>query len=356
MKKIILLIICIFFTSGCADYKELNSLSYITGIGIDYQDDNFIYTYEVMDNKKEGNAVVTETYVVSGKGKTTVEAKYDAGKKLSNSAYFTHSQVLILTDEVVEHKLLEVVDSIVRKPEFNEEFKFFITTDNSPEEIFNNTTKFHPSVSLYIDSLVTNNDYTKNYLLNLPFTVFTQRLVENKYDPAVSVIKINEDDIVIDGLAIFDNNKIIDIASDNYSNLYLAMSDGNINIIESILYKDENIEGIVNFSSVDIEVTSSKININIDSTVELKQVSNSVILDNNSIYEDIEKLFEQSINENLEEFISYLQLNNSDILGFENIYYIKYRSDNNDLWKYADVDINTQTTVSRKGLINNVNN
>ena len=52
MKKIIILIVLIFLTSGCYDNIELNNLAIITGLGIDYKDDNFYLTYEILNDIK----------------------------------------------------------------------------------------------------------------------------------------------------------------------------------------------------------------------------------------------------------------------------------------------------------------
>ena len=38
MKKLIILIVCILFLSGCSDYTEINDLAIITGISLDYKD------------------------------------------------------------------------------------------------------------------------------------------------------------------------------------------------------------------------------------------------------------------------------------------------------------------------------
>ena len=38
MKKIIILLVVLSFTSACYDYKEINDLAVINAIGIDYQD------------------------------------------------------------------------------------------------------------------------------------------------------------------------------------------------------------------------------------------------------------------------------------------------------------------------------
>ena len=60
MKKIIL-IITLFFLTGCYDYKEINDLAIISAIGVDYQNDEYIITLEVLnDQTDKDNAKIKE--------------------------------------------------------------------------------------------------------------------------------------------------------------------------------------------------------------------------------------------------------------------------------------------------------
>ena len=58
MKKIIL-IIALFLLTGCYDYKEINNLGIISAIGIDYQDDEYNVTLEVLNDQadKDSNKI-----------------------------------------------------------------------------------------------------------------------------------------------------------------------------------------------------------------------------------------------------------------------------------------------------------
>ena len=52
MKKLLLIIISLCFLTGCYNYNELEDLSVVSSMIIDYQDDNYLISLEVYDNKK----------------------------------------------------------------------------------------------------------------------------------------------------------------------------------------------------------------------------------------------------------------------------------------------------------------
>ncbi len=355
MKKIVIIIIIIFCT-GCVDYKELNNLSYITGMGIDYVDDQYVITYEVMDNKKEGAIIDTQTFTVTSKGDNIYETGVNAVSKLSSSAYFSHTQVIIISEEVAENHLFELSDFVMRNPKLNEEF-LLVMSQGSPEEILNTTTEENPSTAFYIYDLIRNNVYSQNFYIDMPFAIFVQKMTEDKYDPAISVISMTDNqEVILEGMAAFDQDKFITTMDNDHANLYNSFINMNTNISLNVEYKDDLVEAITKFENTNITVTDNKIKVKLNVIVELKKNSFNADLYELNTYNDIEKLLSDELNNKIHDFIMYLQKHNTDLLGFGNSYYISSRKDNNDLWRFADVDVESSLTISRRGLITNVHN
>ncbi len=356
MKKIIILIISSLFLTGCVDYKELNTLSYVTGMGIDYKDDEYIVTYEIMDTSKEGSGVSTTTFTVEGTGKTNYEAQVNATNKLGNEAFFSHTQVLILTENLVNNKLTEIVDYIMRNPQFNEECILLVTSENTPKEIFEATSDENPSASIYITNLVESNRYSEDYYINLPFAVFSKTLAEEKIDSGISNIKIEDDIIILNGLSILSGNKIVNTLSVKNSNIYNSFLNSDVNIMLNTEYEGSSLEASTKFEKTNIDVTPSNINITFNVIVEIKKSPSTINLEDNSSYEKLSSKLEEKLEEEITDFIKLTQTFKSDLLGFSNLYYIDTRKDNNDLWQTADINIDANLTISRKGLIYNASN
>lgn len=355
MKKILIIILITFITSGCSDYKELNTMSYIIGIAMDYQDGEYLTYYEVMDNKLEGGSMTVSTYIVSGTGETRYEAKMDATSKLDKTAYFAHTQILLLSENIIEHKLFDVTDTIMRNPKLNEEILLVMTKDD-PKEIFETSSETFPSASLYIFDLVSTNNYSKNFYINEPFALFVQKINENNHSPILTSIKIDDDEIITDEAGIFNDNKLVSYIPTKLSNLYNGLINSKLQIPINTELDGDSLETATQIKDFSFNVTSSKITIDITAYAELKKSPENFNLNDESSYVEIEKKLEKELHENLEELISTLQKNNSDLFGFEKSYYIKTRKNNNDLWTNANVEINIDVSVSRKGIIYNVNN
>ncbi len=356
MKKIIIISLFLILVTGCADYKELNALSYVTGIGIDYQEDEFIVTFEIMDNKKENNTISTETFTVNAKSENIYEAFIKVSEKLSATPYFSHTQVLILSEKVVNKKLDDVTDFVIRNPKLNEEFQFVITKENTPEEIFNTTSKEYPAASFYIYSLVNDNTYSENYYIHLPFAIFIQQLNEHKMDPVVSIIKSEDDLILLDDSAAFSNGKLTSEISTYDANLYNALIKDQTEIVISENYLGESVESSINFENTTLTVDNDLITIKVNAVAEIKKSPTTLNIDDNDSFEIVEKIYEESLTSDIESFIKTCQKNNTDLLGLENIYYINSRKENKDLWLSANIKIEVNVSVSRKGLVYNVYN
>ena len=96
--KLIILTILMFFLSGCYDNIELNNLAIISGIGIDYHDDNYYLTYEILNDIKTSENTTMKSYTIMGKGKNLPDAFTDANYKVGKKPYFAHLKIVILTN------------------------------------------------------------------------------------------------------------------------------------------------------------------------------------------------------------------------------------------------------------------
>ena len=115
MKKILLLIIIIFMT-GCYDYHEINETAIVCGIGLDYQDDYYILTYEILNIKSNSEDINNneKKYIVEDKGKSIIDAVSNIERKISINTSYSHVLVLLVSKNILNDKLLDVSDYFIR--------------------------------------------------------------------------------------------------------------------------------------------------------------------------------------------------------------------------------------------------
>ena len=137
MKKIILLIICLIIT-GCNDYAELNKLSIVTAAAIDKNKDNYEVTLLIANSpksnttSKEGEA---KTTVYKASGKTIAETIKKIDKKTPKQLYFSHINVIIISDEIGKEGFFKIADWLIRHPQTRNRFYLMQINDNKASDV-----------------------------------------------------------------------------------------------------------------------------------------------------------------------------------------------------------------------------
>jgi spore germination protein KC len=121
-NKLCLIIIFLIGTlSGCSNYKELNELSIVVGLGVDYIPSK--NTYQVIfqsiipsENVAQGSgsgATAVTSYITNGK--TLSEAAYNNSRLNSRQNIFSHIQVLILGEQLAKKESLNFIFDVFER-------------------------------------------------------------------------------------------------------------------------------------------------------------------------------------------------------------------------------------------------
>ena len=356
MKKIFFLIIFIFFLTGCYDYQELNSRAIVSGIGIDYKEDEFEVTLEILNTKKsESEQENTEkTYYVVGSGKTIAEAILTANLKVSKDPYYSHLKVMVISEDVAKGKLQEIVDYLLREPNIRNIFIPVLAEGTSSNSILKTISKANPVSSEAIENLVENNKASNHIALDMDFEKFIDSLVDLRKDAVINTIKKEEDQLVLGGIATFKGYEYKNILNEEEAALYMVLknkSDSSYVKTKCDSREDKYIMiHLYENRNTDIEFKEDKILVKSNLKASIIEDECGFDFRNPESYPKVQELFDSVLKDKFHELLLKLKKDQTDILGINEANYKNERKELTD-WYQKDVDVQLSLDINKNGLI-----
>lgn len=354
MKKILIIILTLLLCTGCFDYKEINDLAIINAIGVDYEDDEYIITLEILNDQIDKDSSKITSYTKVGHGKNLTSAIENAADKLSKQLIFNHIKLMILSKSIIEEKFENIIDLFLRNTYFRENFYVISATKNKPETLLNHTTNEAPIASTAITDTLESIRYSSNTNVLKKFDEMVEEVITYGIDTCFSNITLKDNEFIVDGMSIFNNYSYKSNLSNEYVKIYNLLIDNFDRPTYTINYDNLSFTTAINNGKINAEIKSGTINV----TGNLM----GRIIDNDPKYnirdpknlERIDNDFTNLLNKKIPEFIKVLQDNNSDILGITRNYYKKTRTKDKDYWLKLDIKSNIKFNINKKGLIYDV--
>ena len=354
MKKILIIILTLLLCTGCFDYKEINDLAIINAIGVDYENDEYVITLEILNDQIDKDSSKITSYTKVGHGKNLTSAIENAADKLSKQLIFNHIKLMILSKSIIEEKFENIIDLFLRNTYFRENFYVISATKNKPETLLNHTTNEAPIASTAITDTLESIRYSSNTNVLKKFDEIVEEVITYGIDTCFSNITLKDNEFIVDGMSIFNNYSYKSNLSNEYVKIYNLLTDNFDRPTYTINYDNLAFTTAINNGKINTEIKSGTINV----TGNLM----GRIIDNDPKYnirdpknlERIDNDFTNLLNKKIPEFIKVLQDNNSDILGITKNYYKKTRTKDKDYWLKLDIKSNIKFNINKKGLIYDV--
>lgn len=170
MKKILLMIMIssqIFFLTGCWGSKEIQSQTYITALGLDYVEGDFIIYIQALNfaniAKQEGASSLQEASPIligEGKGKNIQAALSKLEQNVAIPLYYGHVQTILLSENVIKEQMKSVIEFIGKNSFLRYNCWFFGTTQDIKSILTSDSFFNYPSIYTIIhnpDALTKNN-------------------------------------------------------------------------------------------------------------------------------------------------------------------------------------------------------
>ncbi|MEH7454397.1 Ger(x)C family spore germination protein [Gottfriedia acidiceleris] len=383
--KIKLLLSIVLILSGCSNYMELNKISFITGLGVDWTDkSNFKVTLQVINptelaTGQNGGGNSSPVILYTSTGKTLSEAIREAGKKITKNKDFTHVGLTVIGENAAKHGIEEIVDAIIREPRVSAFMSVLVAKNSTAEQILNTMTPINKVSSAEMVSKIQNVNFSLGESVNPNVFELGEDLIYSGKEIAISGVEIvNENkekntltnlqtmepaQTKIDNLALFRDSKLagwisgrdvrgILMVLDKIQQTNFAVPCGN-NKYSSLRLHAQSIKTDVKFKG------NSPI-IHIDNTLLtlLDETGCSVNIESVQDLMKIEKQASKVVTQQIEHSIKSAQNYKSDVFGFGDVIH----TNDPKKWKqlkshwaedFAKAKVNVKTTViiKRSGLL-----
>ena len=216
MKKILILLIMIFSLTGCKDYIEINDLAILTGIVIDYTDDMYEVTAQLIVNDKKSN-----TKVFTTKSSSINEAIAELSKLSNKEVFISHLKVLIVTDNIIKNNI-DFKDYFLRSSKSKMNFYVYVINEDIKDKVLN-IYKENDGSSIYLEKMMKFNQNIFSSSTPLKFTEYAYYTLEKGYTniyPKIDIVKNNDKEVLyLSNLTTFKDDKEFEL-SENESIFY----------------------------------------------------------------------------------------------------------------------------------------
>lgn len=120
MRKLLIIVLLVFVT-GCVNYVELSDIEVIENLAIDYEDKMYKIAVTTVSKDKE-----KEYKVKKAQGNTLNNAIQNLKMKENKKIYIAHLNLLLLTEDVVESNLDDVIKFFLNNSESRNDFDIAI--------------------------------------------------------------------------------------------------------------------------------------------------------------------------------------------------------------------------------------
>ena len=362
MKRIKFLILLLPLLSGCYNYRELNDLGITTAVSIDYKDNNFYVIAEVINPIKQQDASSSNNspFVNYNSSSSSLQ---DAFRKVvlesPRQLYAAQLEIIVLSEEVVNNHLEEVLEYFARDPESRTEIKIIVAkTEDSTKAITLQTLLTSLSSSNIINSLD-----LQSKVLGMSYPVTLNELLNMYIDPYLEVVlpsmtlygnyEIGDEKenittsspkaiVKIDGSTITKDNKILGYLDLEESKI-LNLINGKL---KETIIKMNYYDGYIIFEpnrikvSRELDIKNNIIKINISGYSKTKEIQSNIDLKDPKEVEKLNKALNMELEKKITDtFNSIREKYGTDVFGFQELYYrtnYKYFKENCTNW-YEDI-------------------
>ena len=372
MKKLIILITIILLITGCYNYRELNDLAIIDALGIDYKDNKFLVTAQILNvEKKETDDTKKLIVVYEGEGQSIAEAIRNMSLDDPKEMYLGHLELIILGESLTKDNTNKVFEFLLRDPKLRSEALVVSSLNNSAREILNQKVNSNIFPSKSIINSIEVSSKTEGTVKKQTLEDLIKITLDNKIDSVITTISIKEEKenkedineynlIKLDNLAIIKDKKIIDYLSKDEARIFNIIKNDIGNVMINVPFQNTNSVILLSNpkSNIKIKLHDKKIDVDINIKVDgdIAEINKKTNVDNQEILKKLSKELNKKLENDTKILLKKCKENNADILGLKDLIYKKYPKkyqnyQDNNIYEIANFNINVTSNIYKEGNI-----
>lgn len=204
IKKLGFLSIILLFLTGCTSYTELNDLSIVSTLGIDYQDDQYQLVVNVIDGKLEEDTVEKKILTFQSQNTSLEKAFHDIYLKSNKRLYLSHLDLLLITEDAINHKFPEIIHNFLENNEYRNNFHVVLLKDYPLSDFMQ-----EGILAEDINHLIKTNQNETSFCTVKDFETMIQELLidQNSYLPTISY---QNKELILKGYTLIRNYQVYD--------------------------------------------------------------------------------------------------------------------------------------------------
>ncbi|MCG8485010.1 MAG: Ger(x)C family spore germination protein [Clostridia bacterium] len=373
-KFLFIFCICVLLSlTGCWDSKETNELAIVAGIAVDQStSQKYNVTSQIINipniSSQDGSESSRKPYVnISSEGQTVHDALHNDINTQSRSLYYPHSQILLISEDIVKDSIYPVIEGFVRNPEVRTILWPFITKGEAKQLLaFDSKTEDIPA--MYIGHLASRSQdaLCDAYIQTLHNSLHV--LQSDTSSLVLGMLKYDKtaDCIQYDGSAVFKHNKMIGTLNKEETNGIIwctkKISTGSLlaKCSESEEYFTVHIESSQNKITVSMKDEQITADIKVHAKGNIHEFPCSVDLLKEESLHKIEDMISKKIQQQILSAVKKSKEYNADIfqLGDRLIRKYPHRKDElvsswDQLYPKIEININVSVEIPEVGLFFN---
>jgi spore germination protein len=377
-RIIIVNITCVVVMSSCVETKQLEKLGLITAQGYDLE----------KENKLKGTVVVHKfdplaknlTEVITVDANTSKALRQEQNLEIDQKLVLGQLRCVIYSKELAEKGISQLVDALNRDPTVGNMVYLTIADKDAYSIMSIDEKKLKVNLGTYLYNLIKQNVESEQ-LTSPTLHEFNHNFQDHGRDPVLPILKIKDDSVIISGIALFRDDRIVGelkseqlfyakVLSDKYRSGTHELGFNRSHFEKIIKKKDEgkdrkvynklfvsidNIRSQAKIKLIDKKKVRFRVDIKLDS--RLLEATEPLDLSTTKNIKFIEKEINREMERQILDLLKYFRKKQVDPTGFGNEYMAHIRkkplskTEWRELYKDATFEVHVNNTVVKTGVI-----